>query len=120
MREEQKRKSNDLPHLIKRSRQSSTPVRRRDQSGPSGTNPAPHRSSSPPASIARSSGSKIGTDSHHSSEEEENSSDDAQSFESTESESEGTEYSDDESSQISDTTSAGLRRKLHRYIQMGE
>ena len=116
-RRTKKRKSNDLSQLIKISRLSSTPVRRRDQSGPSGINPGPPRSSSPPVSIARSSGSKIGSNSHHSSEEEENSSDDAQSFESTESESEGTEYSDNESQQLSDTTSAGLRRKLHRYIQ---
>ena len=50
---------------------------------------------------------------HHSSEED--TSDDVQTY--TESESEGTEYSDDDSSHISDTTSAGLRRKLHRYIQ---
>ena len=35
----------------------------------------------------------------------------------TESESERTEYSDNESQQLSDTTSAGLRKKLHRYIQ---
>ena len=114
-RRTKKRKPKDLPHKIKRSRPSSTPVRRRDESGPSRTIPAPPRSPSPPASITRSSRSNIGTDSHHNSEED--SSDDAQSFDNTESESEGTEYSDNESQQLSDTTSAGLRKKLHRYIQ---
>ena len=102
--------------MIKKARLSSTPASHNDQSGSSGLNPGPPRST-PSSSIPRSSGSKIGSDEHQSSEEGEDSSDDAQSFESTESESEGTEYSDDESSQISDTTSAGLRRKLHRYIQ---
>ena len=103
--------------MIKKARLGSTPASHNDQSGPSGLNPGPPRSSTPSISNPRSSGSKIGSNSHHSSEEEENSSDDAQSNESTESESEGTEYSDNESQQLSDTTSAGLRRKLHRYIQ---
>ena len=66
-----KRKPKDLPHKIKRSKRSSTPVRRRDD-----PNPAPSRSPSPPSSLARASGSNLGGGSHHSSEEEEEESDD--------------------------------------------
>ena len=100
--------------MIKKARLGSTPARHNDQSGPSGLNPGPPRSSTPSSSIPRSSGSKIGSDEHQSSEEGEDSSDDDKS---SESESDGTEYSDNESQLLSDTTSAGLRKKLHRYIQ---
>ena len=106
-----KRKSNDLSkqlsQLIKKARLGSTPARHNDQSGPSGLNPGPPRST-PSSSIPRSSGSKIGSDEHQSSEEGEDSSDDDKS---SESESDGTEYSDNESQMLSDTTSAGLRKK---------
>ena len=66
--------------MIKKARLGSTPASHNDQSGPSGLNPGPPRST-PSSSIPRSSGSKIGSDEHQSSEEGEDSSDDDKSSE---------------------------------------
>ena len=113
-----KRKSNDLlnniSQLIKKARPDPTPARRNAQSGPSGFNPGPPRTSTPSSSIPRSSGSKIDSEDNQSSEEGKVSSED---YDSSESESDGTEYSDNEAQNLTATTAAGLRKELHRYIQ---
>ena len=65
-------------------------------------------------SISRSSGSKIDSDENQGSEEGELLSEE---YDSTESESDGTEYSDNESQKLTANSAAALRKQLHRFIQ---
>ena len=75
---------------------------------------APPRAPTPAGSNPRSSGSKIDSDDNQGSEEGELLSED---YDSTESESDGTEYSDNESQKLTANSAAALRKQLHRFIQ---
>ena len=82
--------------------------------GPSGTIPGVPRAPASAGNNSRSSGSRIDSDENQGSEEGELLSEE---YDSTESESDGTEYSDIESKKPPATSAAALHKQLHRYIQ---